>query len=133
MREKVGSIESVQTWQPYKPAHARIWPGRKGQRVWSGWACGLWVSAFLVLTGCAATGGAGGALLGYGITGNARGAAMGAGAGILAGSLFDAGVVRPHPWYGPYYSPGPGRWVYVPGHWDPYGRWVPPRRYWAPY
>lgn len=93
-----------------------------------GLAVGLW--------GCAATGGAGGALLGYGITGNARGAAMGAGAGILAGSLFDAGVIRPHPYsYGPpaYYAPAPGRWVYVPGHWDAYGRWVPPHRYWAPY
>lgn len=88
------------------------------------------------LAGCAATGGAGGALLGYGITGNARGAAMGAGAGILAGSLFDAGVIRPHPYsYGPpaYYGPAPGRWVYVPGYWDAYGHWVPPHRYWAPY
>lgn len=86
----------------------------------------------LALWGCAATGGAGGALLGYGLTGNARGAAMGAGAGILAGSLFDSGIIRPGP---PpyYYSPYPGHWVYVPGHWDPYGRWVPPRRYWVSY
>ena len=112
--------------------HRRVFP--------SGLTKGVVVLALLGLAvgvmGCAATGGAAGALLGYGITGNPRGAAMGAGAGMLAGSLFDAGVIRPYPYaYGPpaHYGPDPGRWVYVPGYWDAYGRWVPPHRYWEPY
>jgi len=105
------------------------------QRVWMVLGLILMLGTGVLLSGCAATGGAGGALLGYGLTGNARGAAMGAGAGILAGSLFDAGVIRPSYPYGPgpAYGPPPGRWVHSPGYWDPYGRWVPPHRYWAPY
>ena len=91
----------------------------------------------VLFSGCAATGGAAGAALGYGITGNARGAALGAGAGILAGSLYDVGAVHPAYPYAyspaPYYGPASGRWVWAPGYWDPYGRWVPPYRYWAPY
>jgi hypothetical protein len=87
-------------------------------------------------SGCAATGGGAGALLGYGITGNARGAAMGAGAGMLAGGLYDAGVLRPN-YPPPYYSspppPSPGYWVWVPGRWDYYGRWMPGHREWVPY
>lgn len=96
---------------------------------------GIW----LLSSGCAATTGAAGAALGYGLTGNARGAALGAGAGILAGSMFDAGLVGPyyHPrsYYGPgYYAPySPGRWVHVPGHWDYFGRWIPPHTKWVPY
>jgi hypothetical protein len=104
------------------------------------WVCLVLLGAFgmgLLFSGCAATGGAAGALLGYGITGNARGAALGAGAGVLAGSLYDAGVVRPAYPYGyapgPQYYSTPGRWVYVPGYYDPYGHWVHPYRYWAPY
>lgn len=89
-------------------------------------------------SGCAATTGAAGAALGYGITGNARGAALGAGAGILAGSLYDIGALRPsYPsaYYAPphYYSPHYGRWIRVPGHPDYYGRWVPPHWEWVPY
>ncbi len=96
---------------------------------------GIW----LLSSGCAATTGAAGAALGYGLTGNARGAALGAGAGILAGSMFDAGLVRPYHYPGPYYGPGyyapyyPGRWVRVPGHWDYFGRWIPPHTKWVPY
>ena len=97
---------------------------------------GIWLCS----SGCAATTGAAGAALGYGLTGNARGAALGAGAGILAGSMFDAGIVQPYYYYpGPYYGPRyyapypPGRWVHVPGHWDYFGRWIPPHTKWVPY
>ena len=107
---------------------------------WIAMALVLVVGLTLSLYGCAATGGAAGAALGYGITGNARGAALGAGAGILAGGLYDAGVLRPYPpsYYAspppyPYAPPPSGRWVWVPGHWDYYGRWIPGHREWAPY
>lgn len=113
--------------------------GRGRRNILTGASLVTVIGIWLLSSGCAATTGAAGAALGYGLTGNARGAALGAGAGILAGSMFDSGLVRPYYYPGGYYGPGyygpysPGRWVHVPGHWDYFGRWIPPHTKWVPY